>query len=192
MRSGGRSRSPRPRRRNASELSFDYDGQLGSTTQAGQLGRLARVRGWERSALFDALGRLYEQHLTLTGWRDLTSDKTYRADGSVASDTLTIADPAGTVTFSSTKETVLDGVGPSAALKVDGTELYTVSYYHWMVARSGGGVVQLHGAIWSRRARTRAPSRAPHRVRRPRRRSFATPGSWAVRRSGGNANHRIW
>jgi len=116
--------------KNASELSFDYDGQLGSTTQAGQLGRLTRVRGdgWERSSLFDALGRPYEQHLTLTGWRDLTSDKTYRADGSVSSDTLTIADPAGTVTFSSTKETVLDGVGRIAALKVDGAVLYTLSY----------------------------------------------------------------
>jgi hypothetical protein len=60
----------------------------------GRLGRLTRVRGdgWARSALFDPLGRSYEQHITLTGWRDLTRDKVFRPDGSVESDTLTVRD----------------------------------------------------------------------------------------------------
>jgi YD repeat-containing protein len=94
----------------ASEMSFDYDGQLGASTAPGQLGRLTRVRGdgWERSALFDPLGRAYEEHLTLNGWRDVTCDKTYRADGSVASDTLTIRDPGGATTLTTTTETTLD------------------------------------------------------------------------------------
>jgi len=38
-------------------------------------------------------------------------------DGSVTSDTLMIVDPAGTVKFASTKETVLDGGRRIAALK---------------------------------------------------------------------------
>jgi len=66
--------------------------------------------------------------VTLTGWRDLTSDKTFRPDGSVASDTLTIADTSGTVTFSSTNETTLDGLGRVGAFKVDGAMLYTLRY----------------------------------------------------------------
>jgi RHS repeat-associated protein len=114
----------------ASNLIFDYDGQLGSSSVGGQLGRLSRVHGdgWERSALFDPLGRPYFQHTTLTGWRELTNDKTYRADGSVASDALTVADPGGSVKFSSTKQTVLDGLGRIGALKIDGAVLYTLSY----------------------------------------------------------------
>jgi RHS repeat-associated protein len=114
----------------ASNLSFDYDGHLDGATVPGQLGRSTRSRGdgWERSQLFDPLGRAYEQHTTLTGWRDLTSDKTYRPDGSIASDSLTIRDGGGAITFSSTQETVLDGFGRVTALHVDGAVLYTLSY----------------------------------------------------------------
>ena len=113
-----------------SNLHYDYDGQLDSSTVPGQLGRLSRVRGdgWERSELFDPLGRSYYQHIALTGWRDLTSDKDYRADGTVASDTLTIRDPGGTTRFTTTQETVLDGLGRVGALKIDGNVLYTLSY----------------------------------------------------------------
>jgi RHS repeat-associated protein len=110
-------------------VSLDYDGQL-DTPQLGQLGRLNRVRGdgWERIELFDALGRSYSQHVTLAGWRDLTRDRTYRADGALASDTLTITDAEGAVQFTSTKEIVLDNLGRASALKLDGDVLYTLSY----------------------------------------------------------------
>jgi RHS repeat-associated protein len=112
------------------DLAFDYDGQLDGSTAAGQLGRLtcARGNGWARTQLFDPLGRVYFQHISLTGWRDLTSDKTYRADGSVASDTLTITDSSGNLTFTSTQETLLDSLGRISALSVDGTVLYTLTY----------------------------------------------------------------
>jgi RHS repeat-associated protein len=111
-------------------LSYDYDGHLGDSTIGGQLGRQSRVRGdgWERSELFDPLGRPFEQRVVLTGWRDITSNKTYRPDGSVASDTLVIADADGDVQHSSTKETVLDAFGRVSALKVNGALLYTLSY----------------------------------------------------------------
>ena len=113
-----------------SDLQFGYDGQLGSSSIVGQLGRLTSARGdgWERTSLFDPLGRAYEQHVTLTAWRDLTSEKIFRSDGAVASDTLTITDPGGVVKFSSTKETVLDGLGRISAVKIDGAVLYTLSY----------------------------------------------------------------
>jgi RHS repeat-associated protein len=111
-------------------LTFGYDGQLGASTKPGQLGRLTRVRGdgWERSELFDRLGRPYTQQVRLSGWRDVTSDKTYRADGSVTSDTVTITDSTGAVKLSSTQETGLDGLGRVRTLTVDGTVLYTLSY----------------------------------------------------------------
>lgn len=114
----------------ASDLRFDYDGQLDGDTQPGQLGYLSRVRGdgWERSQLFDPLGRLHQQRTTLTGWRDVVSNKVHRADGSVASDTVTITGADGGLILASTKETVLDGLGRVGALKVDGTLLYTLSY----------------------------------------------------------------
>jgi RHS repeat-associated protein len=114
----------------SSNLSFDYDGQLDTTTVAGQLGRLTRVRGdgWERRELFDPLGRPYEENTKLTAWRDVTCDKTYRADGSVAKNVVTISDAKGRATFASTKETVLDDLGRVHALHVDGAVLYTLSY----------------------------------------------------------------
>jgi RHS repeat-associated protein len=113
-----------------SHIRYDYDGRLGSTTEPGQLGRLTRVRGdgWERRALFDALGRTYEEHVSLVGWRDVASDKAFRVDGSVARDTLTITDATGATRFSSTQETVLDSLGRVASLTVDGAVLYTLSY----------------------------------------------------------------
>lgn len=113
-----------------SSLAFDYDGQLDGATVAGQLGRLTRVRGngWARSALFDPLGRSYEQHISLTGWRDLTRDKVFRPDGSDESDTLTIRDSTGAVLFTSTQDTKLDGLGRPKTLEVDGAALYTLSY----------------------------------------------------------------
>jgi len=80
-----------------SDLRFDYDGQVDGSTAPGQLGRLTRARGdgWARSELFDPLGRMYYRHVALAGWRDVTTDTTYRADGSMASDTVTIADSLG-------------------------------------------------------------------------------------------------
>ena len=114
----------------ASELRFDYDGQLDGATVAGQLGRLTRVRGdgWQRSTLFDPLGRAYEQHTALTGWRDVASEKAYRPDGTVASETLTIRDAGGGVRLTTTQETVLDAAGRVSQLKVDGAVLYTLTY----------------------------------------------------------------
>ena len=111
-------------------LSFDYDGQIGGATEPGQLGRLTRTRGdgWERTALFDPLGRAYQQRTTLTGWRDLTRDTTFRPDGAVASDTLTITDATGATKLTTTKDTVLDGLGRVSALQVDGAVLYTLTY----------------------------------------------------------------
>jgi RHS repeat-associated protein len=114
-----------------STVNFDYDGNLGTTTTAaGQLGRLSHVggAGWDRTTLFDPAGRAYRQSLTLAGWRDLTSDTTYRADGSVASDTLTIADTDGTALLSVTKATDLDSLGRVSALRVNGAVIYTLSY----------------------------------------------------------------
>lgn len=113
-----------------SSVAFDYDGQLGSTAIGGQLGRLSRVRGdgWQRSELFDPLGRVFEQRTVLDGWRDVTRDKTYRADGSVASETLTIATTNGAPIFSSTKETTLDALGRTSSFGVNSAVLYTLSY----------------------------------------------------------------
>jgi RHS repeat-associated protein len=115
---------------NASTLAFDHDGSLGDTTVPGQLGRTTRMRGdgWERTELFDPLGRPYLQRTLIAGWRDVTSDRTFRADGSLAADTLTITDPAGAVRFTAAKETVLDVFGRVAALKIDGNVLYTLTY----------------------------------------------------------------
>ncbi|MGN6111283.1 MAG: RHS repeat-associated core domain-containing protein, partial [Kofleriaceae bacterium] len=114
----------------SSSIAFDYDGQLGNGSVPGQLGRLSHVggAGWDRRILFDPAGRPYQEHVELAGWRDLTSDTTYRADGSVASNTLTIADAAGTVRLSVTKETELDSLGRVSALRVDGAVLYTLTY----------------------------------------------------------------
>lgn len=116
--------------KDAAHLGFYYDGHINTTLSPGQLGRLSRVHGdgWERSALFDPLGRPYHEQIALTGWRDLTSDKTYRADGSVASDTLTITDAGGAVKLTTTQETVLDNLGRVGSVKVDGSTLYTLSY----------------------------------------------------------------
>ena len=96
-----------------------FGGQLDIVTVAGQLGRLTRIRGvgWEHSALFDPLGRAYQQRTTLTGWRDLTSDTTYRADGSVASDTLTIADSGDTVRFTTTPVIAVDSPADNSGLR---------------------------------------------------------------------------
>jgi RHS repeat-associated protein len=111
-------------------LQFDYDGQLDGTLAPGQLGRTTRVRGdgWQRTELYDALGRVDHEGVVLTGWRELIRDKVYRADGSVASDTLTIIDASGAVRFASTQDTELDGLGRVSDLKVDGSVLYTLSY----------------------------------------------------------------
>ena len=70
---------------------------------------------------------MYYQRVTLSGWRDLTRDKVFRADGSVASDTLTVMEPGGVVRFSSTQETELDGLGRVSALCIDGSVLYTLT-----------------------------------------------------------------
>jgi RHS repeat-associated protein len=112
------------------QIGFDHDGVLGDTTVAGQLGRLSHVYGdgWERSELFDPLGRAYHQELAIAGWRTVSCDKTYRPDGSVASDTLTITNPAGAIVFTSTRETELDAQGRLHAVKLNGSVLYTVSY----------------------------------------------------------------
>ncbi|HEX3764220.1 MAG TPA: FG-GAP-like repeat-containing protein [Kofleriaceae bacterium] len=113
-----------------SVLQFDYDGELDGTTAPGQLGRTTRVRGdgWERTQLYDALGRVDHEDIVLTGWRELVRDRAYRADGSIASDTLTITDPAEAVRFTSTQDSELDGLGRVSALKVNGNVLYTLSY----------------------------------------------------------------
>jgi len=114
----------------ASDLTFDYDGHLDAATAAGQLGRLSRVRGdgWARSTLFDALGRASSQHVSLTGWRDVATDTTYRAGGSIASHTITITDPAGREVFASTRDTTLDSLGRVATVQIDGNVLYALSY----------------------------------------------------------------
>jgi len=113
-----------------SDLLFDYDGELDGQTIGGQLGRLTRVRGegWQRSTLFDPIGRPYEQHTTLTGWRNVTREKIYRADSSVESETVTVKDPGGGVRIGVTKESVLDTAGRVSKLKIDGAVLYTLSY----------------------------------------------------------------
>ena len=112
------------------QLGYDYDGQLDGTALPGQLGRSTRKRGdgWQRTMLYDALGRAYQQHTTLTGWRELTRDKVFRVDGSTASDTLTISDSAAHVLLTTTKETVLDALGRVSQIKVDGAVLYTLKY----------------------------------------------------------------
>ncbi len=116
--------------RDDSVLHFDYDGQLDGVTAPGQLGRTTRVRGdgWERSQLFDALGRAYHERIALTGWREATHDRTFRADGAVAHDALTIKDAGGAVRFASTQDTELDSLGRTSALEVDGHVLYTLAY----------------------------------------------------------------
>lgn len=113
-----------------STIAFDYDGQLGTGSAPGQLGRLSHVggEGWDRRTLFDPAGRPYQQNVRLAGWRDVTNDIIYRADGSVASDTLTIADTAGTVRLGVTKETELDSLGRISELRIDGAILYTLTY----------------------------------------------------------------
>lgn len=111
-------------------IAFDYDGQLDDAVAPGQLGRLTRVRGagWERRTLFDPLGRMYQYQVKLDGWRELTCEKSYRADGSVATDTLTIRDSAGAPKLMTSKVTKLDSLGRVHALEVDGAVLYTLSY----------------------------------------------------------------
>lgn len=113
-----------------STVEFDYDGLIGSNPVPGQLGRTSHVggAGWERTTLFDPGGRAYWQQLKLDGWRDLTNDTTYRADGSVASDTLTIADASCTPLLTVTKETELDNFGRNSGLRVNGENLYTLTY----------------------------------------------------------------
>src|SRR6185295_8849048 len=114
----------------APALAFDYDGEIDGGHLAGQLGHRTRVRGdgWRRTELFDALGRPTYQSVELTGWRSVTSEKTYRADGSVAGDTITISDGGGAVTLSSTRDTTLDSFGRIHTFAVDGAVLYTLSY----------------------------------------------------------------
>lgn len=112
------------------DLAFDYDGQRGNESVGGQLGRLTRVQGpgWERSQLFDPLGRIFETRTTLDGWREVTSDKSYYANGTPASETLSIADENGQARLSVTKEIVLDNRGRAAGLRVNGATLYTLVY----------------------------------------------------------------
>jgi RHS repeat-associated protein len=114
----------------SANLSFEYDGKIDDTTIAGQLGRLTHVRGdgWERDELFDPLGRSDYQHIAIHGWRDVTRENTYRPDGSIESDTRSVADGDGNVLFSSTTETTLDSLGRVSTLKVDGAVLYTLTY----------------------------------------------------------------
>jgi RHS repeat-associated protein len=114
----------------ATKLGYDHDGQLDGATLPGQLGRTTRVRGegWQRTMLYDPLGRAYQQHTSLTGWRELTRDKVFRVDGSIASDTLTITDAANQVRLTTTRETVLDALGRVSQIKVDGAVLYTLTY----------------------------------------------------------------
>lgn len=109
---------------------YDYDGRVDGATLTGQLGHLTRVRGegWERSELFDASDRSYFQRLVLTGWRELTRDRVLRADGTAASETLTIRDAGGAVRHTQTEETELDSVGRISAFKINGAVLYVLSY----------------------------------------------------------------
>jgi hypothetical protein len=155
-----------------SVLRFDYDGQLDGVTAPGQLGRMTHVRGdgWERSQLYDALGRVEREHIALTGWRELTRDKAYRADGSVASNTVTITDATGAVKFASTQETELDNLGRVNALAVDGSVLYTLSYddegrLHLGRRRAGRQRRRLDVQLRrGRSAPSRHPARPPDRV----------------------------
>jgi RHS repeat-associated protein len=115
------------------DITYGYDGQLdsvGPPTEPGQLGRLTRVRGdgWQRTQRFDPLGRATQYRYSLDGWRDLTCDKSYRADGSIATDTTTITDATGATRLVTTKQTTLDAAGRVASLRVNGATLYTVSY----------------------------------------------------------------
>jgi RHS repeat-associated protein len=117
----------------ASDIFYDYDGNKGSgggTPIPGQRGRLSHVKGdgWERQATYDALGRVTSAEMTLTGWRKLNTQKHYRADGTVASYTLSISNISGASKFSSTNETVFDGLGRLSAVKINGAPLYTVAY----------------------------------------------------------------
>jgi RHS repeat-associated protein len=113
-----------------SSVSFGYDGNLPTATAAGQLGRLTHVggTGWDRTTLFDPAGRVYQQNTTLAGWRDVTADTTYRANGGVASTTLTIADEKGTPLLAITKESELDSFGRETGLRVNGAPIYTLTY----------------------------------------------------------------
>src|SRR6185295_14805259 len=114
----------------APALAFDYDGEIDGGHLAGQLGHRTRVRGdgWRRTELFDALGRPTYQQVELTGWRSVTSEKTYRADGSVARDAITVTDAGGAVKLTSMRDSMLDGAGRLHAFAIDGAVLYTLSY----------------------------------------------------------------
>jgi RHS repeat-associated protein len=115
---------------------FDYDGVGADGTSAtapGQKGQLSRVRGdaYERRTLADAGGRPVRRTLRLgtgIGWRQLVTESSYRADGSEATNQLTILDAAGHTWLHSAREDQLDAYGRPYRRLVDGIELYRLSY----------------------------------------------------------------
>ena len=152
-----------------STIALDYDGSLGNgITVPGQLGHLTRVAGdgWTRSELVDSLGRAYWQRFELADWRDVSTETTFRTDGSVAADTLTMKDGDGATLLVTTKESTLDAVGRPHQLLVDGAPLYTLGYdAEGRLARAdltaGGAVVFEYDPVTHRRSGYRVEGAGP-------------------------------
>jgi RHS repeat-associated protein len=109
-------------------LSFGYDGE--GTGAVGQQGRFTHVSAdqYDKKLTYDLAGRIVRSTVKVGGWRELTRDVVYRADGEIGSVTYTVKNGAGTVLETRKLTYQLDGYGRVARGLLDGVELYRLDW----------------------------------------------------------------
>jgi RHS repeat-associated protein len=114
------------------EIQFAYDGQVaaGAPPLAGQRGRLTRASAasWEELHTYRADGLVASTTLTLHGWRSVRREYTYWDDGAVAAETWIVRDAAGRELERVHREDRYDAQGRIASVLVNGRVIARLDY----------------------------------------------------------------
>lgn len=108
-----------------------WDGVVpGAPTVPGQRGFATSVQlgGVLKSTTRTPDGRIASTRWDLDGWRTLEQSLTYLASGATRTESVTVKDGAGATLLTSTKEYTHDAHGRLASCRVDGVEIFTLSY----------------------------------------------------------------
>jgi YD repeat-containing protein len=115
----------------AKSFTFFYDGASpAAATTPGALGLLTAVagQGYTKGFVYRADGKVLHREVDILGFREISTDFTYRPDGSTSDEVVTVADASGNVLETSAHHEEVDAFGRPTTTSINGNALASTTY----------------------------------------------------------------